>query len=163
PTGSLFAPAEEEKKGKKKEIIIRDRKAEIQQQITSINSAYKGQAVLRQGADITNVFLLRRPTGLTSLDLKLAGGLPAGGFTQIIGRFSSGKTYMANRIMATAQQNYDEEFAAFIAMTEMRFDKGYAKTRCALRIAYSEEEIALLRHIQVVQKGLPDFPPETYA
>jgi recombination protein RecA len=158
----LFGAPPVEKKGKKKEEPEVSKQEQIDTLLGKINSQYKGRAILRQGSQITNVFLLRRPTGITTLDLKIGGGLPAGGLTQIIGKFSAGKSYLANKVMAKCQENYGENFAAFVAMTEMPYDKGFAKIQCGLRIAYSEEEIALLRDIQL-KKGLPDFNPEQYA
>jgi recombination protein RecA len=152
---ALFGPTVELKKGE----TIPDRKSQILTLMNSVNGQYKGRAVLRQGSEITNVFMLRRPTSVTSLDIALGGGLPAGGLTQIIGKYSAGKSYLANRIMATAQQNYGEDFAASVNMTEMRFDKHFAKWQCGVRIALSEDEIAVLRKIQI-DRGLPDYTPE---
>lgn len=147
-------------KGKTAEAF--DRKAEINALMASVNKQFNGKAVLRQGADITNVFMLRRPTGVLSLDLEIGGGLPAGGLTQIIGKYSSGKSYLVNRIMATAQETYGEEFAGSANMTEQRYDKWFAKRFCGLRIKYSEEEIALLQRINREQ-GRPDFTNENLA
>lgn len=147
-------------KGKEPKNI--DRKAEINSLMQSINKQFDGKAVLRQGEDITNVFMLRRPTGITSLDLKIGGGLPAGGLTQIIGKFSAGKTYLVNCIMAKSQEIYGEDFAGSANMTEQRYDKWFAKRNCGLRIAYSDEEIALLQRINREQ-GRPDFTAEHLA
>jgi recombination protein RecA len=153
---SLFGPSTEGKKPKKGEEEVFDRQAQVMALTASINSQFKGRAVLRQGSEITNVFILRRPTGITTLDLALGGGIPAGGLTQVIGKYSSGKSYLANRIMATAQSNYKENFAASVNMTEMRYDKNFAKWQCGLRIAMSEAEIAVLAHINR-QHGHPEF------
>ncbi len=136
-----------------------DRKLEIDGLIASVNKQFGGKAVLRQGKDISNVFMLRRPTGITTLDLAIGGGLPAGGLTQIIGKYSSGKSYLVNRIMAKAQETYGEDFAGSANMTEQRYDKWFAKGSCGLRIAYSDEEIEILRRINIEQ-GRPDFTEE---
>lgn len=159
--GSLFG-AREDPKDKKGGDPALNRKNEIDALMASVNKQFKGKAVLRQGSDITNVFMLRRPTGITSLDLAIGGGLPAGGLTQVIGRFSSGKTYLVNRIMAMAQQIYGEDFAGSANMTEQRYDKWFAKRLCGLRIAYSDEEIALLARINQEQ-GRPEFTAENIA
>lgn len=162
-SGSLFGPKIlphlEEQKKKAEPIAIRDRKADIEIVRRSINKQFKGEAVLRTGADITNVFILRRPTGITTLDVAIGGGLPAGGLTQIIGKFSSGKSYLANRIMATAQETYGENFAGAACMTEMRYDKAFAKSRCGLRVPFSEAEIEVFRQINA-SYGRPPFAPE---
>lgn len=133
-----------------------DRRKEIQLLTQQVNSQFKGGVVVREGSDIANVFVLRRPTGVTRLDLAIGGGLPAGGLTQIIGRFSAGKSYLCNRIMAVAQQNYGNDFAGSACMTEQRYDKHFAKWQCGLRIALSDEEIAVLRQ-GYRENGHPDF------
>ncbi len=139
---------------KKGEIFNRQEALDQLQQ--QINAQFKGGVVLRQGSQITNVFMLRRPTGITSLDLAIGGGVPAGGLTQIIGKFSAGKTYLVNRIMAEAQRNYGDDFAASVNMTEQRYDKHFAKWKCGLRVALSPGEIAVLRQ-GYRENGQPDF------
>jgi recombination protein RecA len=156
---ALFGPLPEESMGKGEKF---DRKKEIEALSQQVNKAFKGGAVIRQGSEITNVFMLRRPSGVTSLDLKIGGGVPAGGLTQIIGRYSAGKSYLVNCIMAEAQRNYGEEFAASANMTEQRFDKHFAKWKCGLRIALSDDEIEVLRVINR-NNGMADFTPEQVA
>lgn len=139
---------------KKGEVF--DRKKEIAMLAQQVNAQFKGGAVIREGSEITNVFVLRRPTGVLSLDLAIGGGLPAGGLTQIIGRFSAGKSLLSNMIMAEAQRNYGDEFAGAVCMTEQRYDKHFAKWKCGLRVALSDEEIAVLRQ-GYRENGHPDF------
>jgi recombination protein RecA len=158
--GVLFGPAPTQ--GKKKDEQPFNRKEEIARLSQNINNQYKGKAVVRMGSDITNVFILRRPTGVTTLDLSLGGGIPAGGLTQIIGRYSSGKSYLANRVMAVAQENYGEDFAACACMTEMRFDKRFAKEKCGLRVGYSEDEISVFQKVRQ-DDGLPPYTVEEMA
>lgn len=153
---TLFGPPP----GKAGEIF--NRKEEIALVRAAINKQFKGGAVVREGSDICNVFMLRRPTGITSLDINIGGGIPAGGLTQIIGKYSSGKSTLANLIMAEAQRNYEEDFAASANMTEQRYDKNYAKWKCGLRIALSDEEITVLEYIHK-DNGLPPFTPEQIA
>lgn len=159
-SAALFGPPPAT--GKKQQQPIPSRKADLNGLISSINTQFKGRAIVRSGADITNVFILRRPTGITSLDLAIGGGLPAGGLTQIIGKFSAGKTYLTNRIMAQVQENYGEESALSVNMTEQRYDKAFAKWKCGVRIAMSEAEIATYEYINQ-QNGLPPFTPEQLA
>lgn len=154
-TMALFRGAELSPQQKAKQEPF-DRKKEIEGLISSINKNFKGEAVVRQGSEITNVFMLRRPTGVTNLDLAIGGGVPAGGLTQIIGRFSAGKSYLVNRIFAEAQKNYGEEFAGSACMTEQRYDKHFAKWKCGVRIALSDAEIAVLERINR-ENGRPQF------
>lgn len=133
-----------------------DRKKEIAALAQQVNKQFKGGAVIREGSNINNVFVLRRPSGVTSLDLAVGGGLPAGGLTQVIGKFSAGKSYLCNLIMAEAQRNYGEDFAAAVCMTEQRYDKKFAKEKCGLRVAFSDDEIeVILRGYR--ENGYPDF------
>ena len=163
--GGMFGPnpAMLAKPLKKGEVItVADRRSEIMQHVQAINAQFRGKAVLREGSDIVNVFVLRRPTGIVNLDLKIGGGLPAGGLTQIIGRYSAGKSYLANRVMAVAQETYGHDFAAAVNMTEQRYDKSFAKGKCGLRVAYSEDEIEVFARINR-EYGKPDFTPEYLA
>ncbi len=163
--GGMFGPnpALMDKPPKKgEEITVPDRRQQIKTLQQNINTQFKGRAVLREGSEITNVFILRRPTGVVGLDLKIGGGLPAGGLTQIIGKYSAGKSYLANRVMATAQETYGHDFAAAVNMTEQRYDKAFAKGKCGLRIAYSEDEIDVFRRINA-ENSKPDFTDEYLA
>lgn len=135
-----------------------DRKAQINSLIETINKQFKGTAVVRSGENITNVFVLRRPTGITTLDRDLGGGFPAGGLSQVIGKDSSGKSYLTNRVIANCQQIYGEDAAVSICMTEMRYDKWFGKEQCGVRIAMSDEEIAVRNHIRL-QYGLAPYGP----
>lgn len=136
-----------------------DPKAELIALQESINKQFKGRAIVRSGADIQNAFVLRRPTGITNIDIAVGGGLPAGGLSQIIGRDGSTKSYLSNRVMATVQATYGEDSRISICMTEMPFDKKFAKFHCGLAIAYSEEEIERGEEINSGY-GLPPFTEE---
>lgn len=105
-----------------------------------INAQYKGRVIVQSGNEVSNVFLLRRPTGITSLDTAIGGGFPAGGLSQIIGGDGVGKDYLVNRTLANLQATYGEKAAICLAMTEIVFDKAYAK-KCGVAIAYTPEEI----------------------
>lgn len=115
----------------------------------TINKQYNGRAIVREGKDISNSFLLRRPTGIMSLDLALGGGFPAGGLSQIIGKDSSGKSYLTNRVISNVQNLYGRDSAISICMTEMPWDKKFAKWYCQVRVAFSEEEINELERSEV--------------
>jgi len=75
PTAAaFFGPAIEESLDKGETF---DRKEQIEALISSLNKQFKGGAIIRQGSDIANVFVLRRPTGITTLDISIGGGIPA--------------------------------------------------------------------------------------
>src|SRR5687767_369899 len=88
------------KKGDKEELTRSERILLLSQ---SINKQYNGKAIVREGKEISNTFILRRPTGITSLDIALGGGFPAGGLSQVIGKDSSGKSYLVNKVIAHVQ------------------------------------------------------------
>ena len=131
------APKKTTKKKKEKELSKSDRLAILQQ---DINAKFKGRVAIQTGQEFSNVFILRRPSGITSLDLAIGGGFPAGGMSQIVGADSVGKDYIVNRVIAYLQSTYGEEASVALAMTEMSYDKKYAKL-CGVRVALTPEEI----------------------
>lgn len=156
---SKAAALPEEKKGKKDKAPAFDRKAEIQALTQDLNKHFGKEGALMYGDEFSNVFTLRRPTGVVGLDLALGGGLPAGGLTEIIGSDGSTKSYLANCIMRNVQEVYGEECALAAFMTEMHFDKKFAKYNCGLRIPYSDFEIDL-GNAALARQGLPPYNKE---
>jgi RecA/RadA recombinase len=119
------------------ELSRKDKLMALQQ---NINSSFKGRATVLTGEEFSNVFILRRPTGITSLDIAIGGGFPAGGMTQIVGPESVGKDYLCNRVIANLQAIYGEDASVALAMTELSYDKKYAK-KCGVSIALTQLEI----------------------
>jgi len=126
-------------KKKAKDDSSREERLEILQQ--NVNASFKGRVLLQRGDEISNVFVLRRPTGITSLDIGIGGGMPAGGMTQIIGFDGAGKDYIVNRTIANLQTTYGNRAAVCFAMTELAYDKVYGK-KCGVRVAFTPMEIA---------------------
>ena len=145
-----------------KKVPSFDRRAEIQALTQDLNKHFGKEGALMYGEEFSNVFIIRRPTGIVSLDLSLGGGLPAGGLTEIIGSDGSTKSYLANCIMANVQQTYGDETALAVFMTEMHFDKAFAKYKCGLRIPYSDFEIEL-GNAALKRQGLPAYTKEQVA
>jgi RecA/RadA recombinase len=125
------------KKQKKKELTKAEKLAHLK---NSVNSQYKGRVIVQSGDEFSNVFLLRRPTGITSLDVAIGGGFPAGGLSQIIGSDGVGKDYLVNRTLSNHQAIYGEDATIALAMTELSYDKKYAKL-CGVNIALTDTEI----------------------
>lgn len=111
----------------------------LQEALSNANKRF-GDGAVRPGTDIPDMFRLRRPSGIPSLDLELMGGFPAGGPSQLIGADGSGKTDLAWRILAQAQLNYGEAFAGAMACIEHWPDKSQARF-AGLQLAYSPEEL----------------------
>lgn len=125
---------------RKKELTRAER---LQSLMNEVNASFTGKVSLQAGQDFTNVFLLRRPTGITSLDLAIGGGFPAGGMSQIIGKEGVGKDYLVNRTMAQLQGTYGADSAILLAMTELSYDKEYGR-KCGVRVALHPHEIAAM-------------------
>lgn len=119
-----------------------------------VNKSFEGKGAVVSGDDLSNVFMLRRPTGIIDLDLGIGGGWPAGGLSQIIGEDNAGKSYLANRTMAQAQKIYGDKAALAVFMTEQKYDKAFAKWKCDLAIQMSKLEIQMIEQSRA-ESGLP--------
>ena len=153
PTTKKAAP-KTQKKGKPAPLSRGQRLAILRQ---GINDSFKGRTTIKSADEFSNVFILRRPTGITSLDMAIGGGFPAGGLSQIVGAQSVGKDYLVNRTIANLQATYGDDASVCLAMTEMHFDKKYAKL-CGVRVALTDREIA-----EWQQALGRDFTPEEMA
>jgi len=76
-----------------------------------------------------NPFVLRRPTGLTSMDIGTGGGLPAGGITQIDGDTGVGKDALCNLTAAMNQHIHGKDSRIFWGQLELPYDKGHGRTQ----------------------------------
>ena len=128
---------------------------------TNSDKRYQGRVLVRKAGDVQSPYMLRRSTGLLSLDLALGGGVHACGATEIKGVESAGKTYMAYRIAGEIQRTYQEQANILIACTEILPDKGFAR-QAGFCIDYSPEEIQEYERMIVEQGGQP-FTPEEVA
>jgi RecA/RadA recombinase len=132
-----------------------DRKQRLAAITASINKQY-GHNVIQDARQIESTYLLRRPTGILSLDIGLGGGFPASAPSVIVGPDGAGKDYLLWRICAQAQKTYGENFAMAVYLTEFRLDKKYMKDICGFRIAMSEAELDE-EDAARVGAGLPPF------
>jgi recombination protein RecA len=87
-------------------------------------------------------YTLRRPTGIISIDIAMAGGWPAAAPNVLVGPDGVGKDYLLWRTMAETQRLYGKDFCAACYFTEFKPDKLYMKDYCGLQIAFSEDELA---------------------
>lgn len=131
--------------------------------IDKINKSpqFRGSSQVRAARDMRTPYNLRRPTGVLSLDIALAGGLHAGGPIEIHGAESVGKTFLAYRTAGQVQRNYGERSAVLIFSTEIRLDKGFAR-RAGFQIAYGEDEIEELSTLRAA-RGYTPFTDEQLA
>jgi RecA/RadA recombinase len=74
---------------------------------------------------MSSPYILRRPTGIISLDIALAGGFPAGGASCLSGPFGSTKSNLLWRMCGLQQRLYGNAFACAIAHVEGAIDYLY--------------------------------------
>ncbi len=86
------------------------------------------------------------------LDIALAGGLHAGGVTQIWGPESVGKTYLVWKTAGMTQEIYGDKAIVVVLCIETLPDKGFAR-RAGCCIAYEESEIAHFNKMRVKNGG----------
>ena len=114
---------------------------------------------IKSARDTRSPYFLRRPTGICSLDLALAGGFPAGSIVEVWGPESSGKTFLSYLTAAKLQRNYGDDSRILIFKTEMREDKDFARL-AGLCVAYSADEIEEMDRARVERLRLPAFSSE---
>src|SRR6202035_2367142 len=69
----------------------------------AINAKYGDGTITR--ANNPTLKIRRIPCGVLSVDFILGGGFPCGRHTEIYGGYSLGKTYLAYRLIASAQES----------------------------------------------------------
>lgn len=115
-------------------------KVDLDLLMESINAKLGHRAVER--ADEANCsYLLRRPTGITSLDIALAGGPPAAATTVITGPDGVGKDVLLGTWAANLQRIYGDDFCMFGYHTEFLMDKVFMKDVCGLQVGMSPDEL----------------------
>ncbi len=107
-----------------------------------------GPRLVQRAADTFTSYLLRRPTGILSIDLALNGGFPAAAPSVIVGPDGSGKDYLLWCMLAEQQRIYGEDFCCGIFLTEFKPDKVWMKA-CGFHIALSEDEITDLNMARI--------------
>jgi recombination protein RecA len=113
----------------------RNREAKLEMTVAAIHRRF-GPSTLRkgrsQGVDEARDHVPHIPTGFSSLDRLLGiGGLPKGRIIEIVGRATSGKTTLALKFLAQAQQN--DRSVGYIDQARY-FDPDYAH-RCGLDLS----------------------------
>lgn len=121
-----------------------------------------GMNVVRRASDMETLYLLRRPTGITSLDIELAGGFPASATTVLVGPDGAGKDYLLWVTAAEVQRIYGDDFGMCIFFTEFKADKLFMRDFCGLKIAFSSKELDELDEA-LVKEGKPPMSEERRA
>ena len=110
----------------------------IEKVMAGINKELKSN-IITFASEYDGSFLLRRPTGITSLDIAIQGGLPRG-ITEIAGENNVGKTQLSVEVCKQIQTNYGEDACIALCMVEP-WDKPFWKN-LGFKVAFSDEEIA---------------------
>ena len=111
--------------------------------------------VLQRGEEIEGRFDLRRPSGITQLDLACGGGFPAGGLSQIDGLDGIGKNLLLNHYLAKQQRIYKENTNLGMVCLEGAFDKLFARA-VGVKVALSNYEIEAIGRVRHL-KGQPEL------
>jgi recombination protein RecA len=110
--------------------MVDDREKALEAAVVEIKKRYGDGAVMRLG-EATHLMVESIPTGSLALDIALGvGGIPRGRVTEIYGPEASGKTTLAQHIVAEAQRTGG--VCAFIDM-EHALDPSYA-ARCGVDV-----------------------------
>ncbi len=133
----------------------------ISQVMAKVNAAH-GAVVVRRASEASTSHVLRRPLGIPDVDLGIGGGWPAGSMNVIGGPDGSGKDYAINKSIAQAQKNYGQEARIAIYSTEFPYDKEYAREKCGVKVADTDEEIAE-KNLILERQGLPPLTEEEVA
>lgn len=128
--------------------------AQINKQFSSRQGA---RGMIMPADEFANMFTLRRPFGITGLDVHTAGGPPAGGLIELVGPEGGGKTYLSNLVIAGVQAAYGDDALIGLVMSEMHYDKPFAKA-CGVKVALSDVEIQMWNQ-SLVERGLPPLDP----
>ncbi len=139
-------------------VTAEDRKARLAAVTASVNKAM-GATVVQRAEALSSAHVLRRPTGILSLDIGLQGGFPASAITVIVGPDGAGKDYLLWSTAAECQRIYGDDFAMAVYLTEARLDKQYMKDICGFQVGMSEAE---LEEADLAQEaaGLPALTAE---
>jgi RecA/RadA recombinase len=141
-----------------------DKKAQVTpseriNQIIAATNAKHESVVIRRASEAMTSHSLRRPTGIPDLDIALAGGFPEGALSVITGPDGAGKDYILNCLIRELQKNYGENMQVAIFSTEFPYDKDFAREKCGVRVADTDEEIAE-KQLSRLQRGQPPLTDE---
>lgn len=161
--GKKSMPATKEEKGKKP---VESKSKLFNELVTKLNKDFVGKEatrgpVIMMASSANCSYMLRRPTGILSADIGLAGGFPASAPSVIVGPEGIGKDHLLWKTCGTVQQIYQDDFAMAVYMTEFKPDKGQMRA-AGLKVAYSPAEIAEIE-LSRQHLGLPPLTPEEKA
>jgi RecA/RadA recombinase len=123
--------------------------------MTSANSDKKKPPVLRTANQVSSTYFLRRPCGITQLDIDTGGGLPAGGLACLSGVDNAGKTTLMFLYCAMHQRIYGEDSMIALSLVEGNPDYDYMR-KLGFIVAYPDDLIKE-KEKDRTRRGLPKF------
>ena len=115
--------------------------------VKKVSTELKSDSCVVYAQEANCSYLLRRPSGIFSLDLSTGGGFPASSMAEIAGAEGMGKNYLANQYIRMCQEIYGDEARIFVAVSEYKYDKPYAR-QFGVKVGFSKEEIAEMEEAQ---------------
>jgi len=155
--GSKKAEKKGTKKGPKKEKKGSLTPAEQAEAIRAA-LAKKGVHLVRAADLITNQSI-RRPFGVPSLDVEIAGGAGSGAATILYGPYGAGKTLLTMWNLREAQRTYGKDFKGLFLSLGLPLDRPYARIH-RLKIPFNKEEKEEFIALYQGYHGQPPTPQE---
>lgn len=110
--------------------------------LARVEKHYK-RPILKRAENASSPFLLRRPTGIASLDVAMGGGWPAGGVSEIAGPPGAGKNALSLQTIKWCQRIYGEDtVVGWITLELAGLDKDHAHKN-GVQVAMSMYELKL--------------------
>lgn len=134
-----------------------ERRAKVQALMAKINKTAKHK-VIAFANEVPNSYFLRRPCGITQLDIDTGGGLPAGGLSYISGPENAGKSFLLFKYFAMHQRLYGESATIAYAPTEGGIDYWFMR-KCGVIVSIPDANIEQQNEYRV-SRGLPKFTKE---
>jgi len=111
--------------------------------VKAVSEKFGGRVCIRRASELSTCFDLRRPTGITSVDVRINGGFCAGATNILYGPAGIGKDLLADLCMAQIQKNYGDDARILVASFGYQFDIRFAQ-RLGVAIPWSDADIAAL-------------------
>jgi len=126
---------------------------ELDKAIAALSEKWDGVINTVPASEYVTCDDLKRPTGLTSLDVALGGGWQGGRLVIISGMSGLGKDYLLNQTIRNVQENYGENAGIVIASFGADHDPTFANL-CGVTFPRSEVDIAKMEE----ENGAPLDP-----
>ena len=119
--------------------------------LSYLNARSGGRAQIARASDVWQPFHIRRPTGITSIDIAMGGGFPAGTINQIFGSDGKGKNLVVDHTIAMVQSVYGEDSNIAFASFGQPYQKDFGKKN-GVKVGYADAEIEAIRRM-LAQEG----------